>query len=426
VRIQTADGQVRTTVPAPRPPLWLPKEEVRRAVRALAQEVVPVADPVEFARKRFEVPIREGVYLFSVRTKELKPADRMTEAEEEPPPELLEQARRYLQWCADRHQSGDCLGALRGHRTLDAYGRYTVTMGIALASTFEATGESLEEMVTVKEVLGMVVAGVTMYAVLWVLPEPTSKAIAAAMTIVLVGWVGLHTLYTLGTGWSDLIDRADAATTFDALKDAGRDYAKVMGADNARILVMVATSAVGSGLSQFLKALPTLPGAGPASELAVAEGGVSFEQAGAVEGVTIGKGGLTISLTTGAVLASSLSGNFQPGNATGGHTVGEPNVPRKIAIDEKQLQAKFKHAPDFGVSGNYNKANASELSRAIERHVQDPAVRVIEGTYHRAPVIHYLDPTTGLNVMTDLAGNFISGWRLSAEQLQNVLAHGGL
>jgi hypothetical protein len=28
--------------------------------------------------------------------------------------------------------------------------------------------------------------------------------------------------------------------------------------------------------------------------------------------------------------------------------------------------------------------------------------------------------------MTDPAGNFISGWRLSAEQLQNVLAHGGL
>jgi hypothetical protein len=313
VRLQTLDGQVRVTTPAPRPPLVLPKEEVRRAVRALAQKVVPVADPVEFARERFEVPIREGVYIFNARTKELKPADRATEAAEEPSPEALAQARGYLRWCEDHHQPFDCFGALHGRRTLDAYGRYTVTMGIAIANTFEATGESLKDMVSVQEVLGMVVAGVTMYAVLWVIPEPTSKAIAAAMTIVLVGWVGVHTLYTLGAGWSDLIDRADAATTFDALKDAGEDYAKVMGADNARILVMVATAAVGSGLSQFLKALPSLPGAGPASGLAVAEGGVPFGQVGAVEAVTIGKGGLTISLTTGAVLASSLSGNFGSG-----------------------------------------------------------------------------------------------------------------
>jgi hypothetical protein len=40
---------------------------------------------------------------------------------------------------------------------------------------------------------------------------------------------------------------------------------------------------------------------------------VPFEQLGAVEGVTIGKSGLTISLTTGAVMASSLGGNFGSG-----------------------------------------------------------------------------------------------------------------
>src|SRR3954464_4888992 len=72
VRLQAADGQVRTTVPPPRPPVALAKEEVRRAVRALSQKVVPVADPVEFARERFEAPIREGVYLFNARTMELK------------------------------------------------------------------------------------------------------------------------------------------------------------------------------------------------------------------------------------------------------------------------------------------------------------------------------------------------------------------
>jgi len=371
VRLRTADGQVRVTVPAPRPPLVLPKEEVRRAVRALAQKVVPVVDPVEFARERFEMPVREGVYVLNARTKELKPADRATEAAEEPSPEALAQARGYLKWCEDHHQPFDCYGGLHGRRTLDAYGRYTVTMGIAIDSTFEATGESLEEMVSAKEVLGMVVAGVTMYAVLWVIPEPTSKAIAAAMTIVLVGYIGVHTLYTLGAGWSDLIDRADAATTFDALKDAGKGYAKVMGADNARILVMVATAAVGSGLGQFLKALPTLPGAGPASELAVAEGGVPFEQVGAVEGVTIGQGGLTISLTTGAVLASSLGGNFGGGPRIS--LIREKPAPARnsVKFDPKRAQHVFRDEPGHvNPPTSEGKAN---YARLFERVASDPA-----------------------------------------------------
>ena len=104
VRLKTADGRVQTTTPHPRPPLALSKEEVDKAVRVLAQKVVPVADPLEFARERFEIPLREGTYLLNARTKELRPADRATEAAEEPPPELVEQARRYLQWCEGRHE----------------------------------------------------------------------------------------------------------------------------------------------------------------------------------------------------------------------------------------------------------------------------------------------------------------------------------
>lgn len=53
-------------------------------------------------------------------------------------------------------------------------------------------------------------------------------------------------------------------------------------------------------------------------------------------------------------------------------------------------------------------------------------VRAMEGTYHKAPVTHYLDPSGGLNVIAEPAGNFVSGWRLGAEQPRNVLEHGGL
>lgn len=92
----------------------------------------------------------------------------------------------------------------------------------------------------------------------------------------------------------------------------------------------------------------------------------------------------------------------------------------------KQLQKKFRHAADFGVTGNYNKANAAEYSAALNQHVNSPTVTRISGTYRGDPVTHYLDPTTGLNVIVDPDGVFVSGWKLGPEQLQNVLSHGGL
>jgi hypothetical protein len=92
----------------------------------------------------------------------------------------------------------------------------------------------------------------------------------------------------------------------------------------------------------------------------------------------------------------------------------------------KQLQAKFKHASDFGVSGNYNKANAGKFSSAINQHINSTGVQTINGTYRGQPVIHYLNPNTGLNVISSPTGQFISGWKLNSTQLQNVLQHGDL
>ena len=49
------------------------------------------------------------------------------------------------------------------------------------------------------------------------------------------------------------------------------------------------------------------------------------------------------------------------------------------------------------------------------------------GTYHGVPVYHYLDPDTKLNVMIDKSSKrFISAWKLSDEQLENVINRGNL
>jgi RHS repeat-associated protein len=106
--------------------------------------------------------------------------------------------------------------------------------------------------------------------------------------------------------------------------------------------------------------------------------------------------------------------------------VGVPAAGPNINISNQQLLKKIKHAPDFGIQGGSNAANLAKYGQAIENHVVDPATQDIQGTYRGQSVIHYVNPNTGLNVMTSRAGDYISGWKLNPAQLQNVLTRGSL
>lgn len=91
----------------------------------------------------------------------------------------------------------------------------------------------------------------------------------------------------------------------------------------------------------------------------------------------------------------------------------------------RQLQAKFKHAADFGVTGNYSKANGAQFNAAIQEHINAAGTQSIRGTYRGDAVTHFVDPQTGLNVISR-DGTFVSGWRLNPDQLANVLRNGSL
>lgn len=101
-------------------------------------------------------------------------------------------------------------------------------------------------------------------------------------------------------------------------------------------------------------------------------------------------------------------------------------IPRDITVDARQLQAKFKHANDFGVQGNFNAANRTAFGDVVKAHVDNPATVPIRGTYRGNPVTHFLDPSSGRNVIRDANGDFLSAWKLSEGQLKNVLTHATL
>jgi len=93
---------------------------------------------------------------------------------------------------------------------------------------------------------------------------------------------------------------------------------------------------------------------------------------------------------------------------------------------ERQLQAKFKHAEDFGVTGKFERSTASAFRDAILQHVKDPAHIVIEGKYRGNSAVFHVNPESRLVVIQKTGGQFLSGWKLSAQQLKYVLERGTL
>ena len=57
----------------------------------------------------------------------------------------------------------------------------------------------------------------------------------------------------------------------------------------------------------------------------------------------------------------------------------------------KQLQRKFKHAVDFGVTGSYNPQNVLAYQQALLAHLSTPTTYLIQGSYHQQPVMHHFN-----------------------------------
>ncbi|WP_162250466.1 MULTISPECIES: colicin D domain-containing protein [unclassified Lysobacter] len=102
-------------------------------------------------------------------------------------------------------------------------------------------------------------------------------------------------------------------------------------------------------------------------------------------------------------------------------------VNRGMSFSRAQLQSKFKHAGDFGVSSGWNREAGALFEQALRSHVDAEGTLVIQGTYRWVnDVTHFYNPSTGLNIMRDADMNFVSGWRLSPRQQADIMESGNV
>jgi hypothetical protein len=97
-----------------------------------------------------------------------------------------------------------------------------------------------------------------------------------------------------------------------------------------------------------------------------------------------------------------------------------------LTTGRSQIEAKFKHAEDFGVAEPRGKAGFDAFEKAVAEQVNDPATMHIAGTYRGNPAILNYNPSTGTVVVQSPTGEFISGWRVSQGQATNILNQGKL
>ena len=92
----------------------------------------------------------------------------------------------------------------------------------------------------------------------------------------------------------------------------------------------------------------------------------------------------------------------------------------------KKLSHEYGHAGDFGVTGNWKKANGQAFETALETHITAPATVQILGTYRSTQeVLHYVDLATNLWACTKKDdGALVAAWKLATSQLDMLLSSG--
>jgi hypothetical protein len=138
-----------------------------------------------------------------------------------------------------------------------------------------------------------------------------------------------------------------------------------------------------------------------------------------------------------AVVARSVAAASTPAAAAGARALARAAVPifragaarnfPRVTFPLKRLEAKFKHAPDFGVPAVRNAANFREFEAAIRTHMNNPGTQRIfgsikgkDGVNHHA--VHFYDPLTRKVATFHPNGEFWTAYNVAIDSHATRLA----
>ena len=297
------------------------REEYQRAVAQLLQHHQVQGTPQEAAQGLLQAMPEEELLAEVYRDRVLTLVPLSDKGTLVPEAEAALEAK-YLRWCQPRG-GGDCLGLFTDGPYLRTDDRRTLALALAFGGVLDETRAALGRELSPRALLSSLVWAAGLYLALWLLPEPSTKAAAAALSVVLLAWLGVDALWGLVDGWASMAQLAHEATTFEELRDAGEAFGKRIGTDAARALILAVATLTGRTLGEVATHLRSMARFNQVQAQWAAQGmegsvAVAMEEAAAVEVVVEQSRALVVLTSPQAPVAINVLARSGSSGAGGG------------------------------------------------------------------------------------------------------------
>ncbi|WNG27449.1 hypothetical protein F0U62_28090 [Cystobacter fuscus] len=299
------------------------REEYQRAVAQLLQRHQVHGTPQEAAQRLLQAMPEEELLAEVYRDKVLTLVPLNDKGSLVPEAEAVLKAK-YLRWCQPRG-GGDCLGLFTDGPYLRTDDRRTLALALAFGGVLDETRAALGRELSPQALLSSLVWAAGLYLALWLLPEPSTKAAAAALSVVLLAWLGVDAMWGLMDGWASMAHAAHEATTFEELRDAGEAFGKRIGTHAARALILSVATLTGRTLGEVATHVRSLPRFNQVQAQWAAQGmegsvAVAMEEVAAVEVVVEQSRALVVLTSPQAPVAINVLARSGSSWAGGGHS----------------------------------------------------------------------------------------------------------
>jgi hypothetical protein len=230
-------------------------------------------------------------------------------------------AQSYGRYCERCGTPGDCLTLFDDGPHLQVNDKRSIALALAVGPALEGVGAELRAMLNPTRVLATLSFTITAYMALLLAPEPVTKGAALVFSAAMWAYLGWE-FFNLLRAYAELYEDAPRASTFAELRQIGERFGRVIGPNSVRILVMVATAAIGETAALMSK-VPKLPGFGQASRAVETNTGLRLMDAAAsAERVilSVNEGTIRIVLPVNAVSMTARNGGGPRSSSVAGAT----------------------------------------------------------------------------------------------------------
>jgi len=218
-------------------------------------------------------------------------------------------ANSYGRYCERRGTPGDCLTLFEDGPRFQEDDKRRLALALAVGPALEGVNAEVRAMLDPSQLLTLLSISIAGYMALLLapIPEPVTKGIALAFTVLMWGYLGWE-FFDLLRAYARLHEEAPRATSFAELRETGERFGRVIGPNSVRILVLVGTAAIG-GTAALASKAPKLPGFGQASGRVAARTGMKLlDAATGAERVIVSVSEGSLRLVVGAPHVVAMAG----------------------------------------------------------------------------------------------------------------------